>query len=148
MPIGDICIQEVFVASRDTTIQDAALLMRQKHVGDVIIVDNAKDARPVGIVTDRDIVISVVAMKLDPEVFTLGDLTSRPLVTAREDQGVFETIQQMRKNAIRRMPIVDREGKIVGIVAVDDLVQLLAEELAELGKLISREQAREAVTKR
>jgi CBS domain-containing protein len=149
MPIGEVCSREVVVASRETTVQEAARLMRQHHVGDVVVLDTLNGRRvPTGIVTDRDIVISVVATKLDPAVFTLGDLITRELVTARSGQGVFETIQQMRTAGIRRMPIVDDEGSLVGIVAVDDLIQLLGEELGELAKLISREQVQETATRR
>jgi CBS domain-containing protein len=123
--------------------------MRQHHVGDIVVVDTLSGRRvPTGIITDRDIAISVVATKLDPAVFTLGDLVTRELVTARSDQGVFESIQQMRTAGIRRMPVVDNDGNLVGIVAVDDLIQLLGEELGELAKLISREQVQEAATKR
>jgi CBS domain-containing protein len=145
MPIGEICVREVVVAPKETTVQDAAHMMRQHHVGNVLIVDRANgDGAPVGIVTDRDITISVVATKLDPSVFTLGDLVTEKLVAAQEDQGIFETIQQMRLKGIRRMPVVTREGKLVGIVSIDDVIQLLAEEMSELSKLISHEQAREA----
>src|SRR5215472_157037 len=145
MPVGEICVREVVVASRDTTVQDAAHLMRQRHVGNLLIVDRTNgDGKPVGIVTDRDITISVVATKLDPSVFTLGDLVTEKLVAASEDQGIFETIQQMRLKGIRRMPVVNKDGKLVGIVSVDDVIQLLAEEMNELSKLISHEQTREA----
>jgi CBS domain-containing protein len=147
MPIGQVCIHEVVVALRNTSVQDAAKLMRQHHVGDLVIVDD-QQKKPVGIVTDRDLVISVLATKLDPAVFTVGDLITRELVTAHEDQGIFETIQQMRTKGVRRMPIVDSHGTLVGIVSVDDLVRLLGAELSELGRLISREQAREATTRR
>lgn len=149
MPIGEICVREVVVAPKETTVQDAAHLMRQHHVGNLLIVDRPNgDGRPVGIVTDRDITISVVATKLDPSVFTLGDLVTDNLVFAHEEQGVFETIQQMRVKGIRRMPVVDKAGKLIGIVSVDDLIQLLAEEMGELSKLISHEQAREAQTRK
>jgi CBS domain-containing protein len=149
MPIGEVCVREVLVADRATTVQEAAKLMRQHHVGDLVVVDAPNGRRvPKGIVTDRDIVISVVATKLDPAVFTLGDLVTGELVTARDDQGIFEAIQLMRSSGIRRMPIVDGQGSLVGIVSVDDLIQLLGEELSELGKLISREQARETKTRR
>src|SRR5215831_8407113 len=148
MPIGEICVREVVVAPKETTVQDAAHLMRQHHVGNLLIVDRPNgDGVPVGIVTDRDITISVVAPKLDPAVFTLGDLVTEKLAVAPEDQGVFETIQQMRLKGIRRMPVVDKDGKLVGIVSVDDMIQLLAEEMNELSKLIAHEQAREAQLK-
>lgn len=149
MPIGEVCVRDVVVADKTTTIQEAARLMRQHHVGNLVVVDAPNGNRsPSGIVTDRDIVISVVATRLDPAVFTLGDLVMQELVTAREDQGIFETIQQMRANGIRRMPIVNLHNNLVGIVSVDDLIQLLAVELSELGKLISREQAKEVNTRR
>ena len=145
MPIGEICVREVVVAPKDTTVQDAAHMMRQHNVGNILIVDRTNgDGKPVGIVTDRDITISVVATKLDPSVFTLGDLVTEKLVAASEDQGIFETIQQMRLKGIRRMPVVNKDGKLVGIVSVDDVIQLLAEEMNELSKLISHEQTREA----
>ena len=149
MPIGNVCVRDVIVAHRTTTVEEAAHIMRQQHVGDLVVVEADHGRRiPAGIVTDRDIVISVVATKLDPKVFTLGDLLTRNLVTAREDEGVFECIQHMRRKGVRRMPIVDQEGSLVGIVSVDDLVQLLGEELGELGRLISREQEKEVQTRR
>jgi CBS domain-containing protein len=150
MPIGDVCVRDVVIAEKKTTIQEAAQLMRQHHVGNLVVVEKGSGKRriPVGIVTDRDIVVSVVATALDAAVFTLGDLVVQDLVTARDDQGVFECMQQMRMKGIRRMPVVDREGELVGIVSVDDFIQLLSEEMGELAKLIAREQVREAQSKR
>jgi CBS domain-containing protein len=112
-------------------------------------VDESNGIRvPVGIITDRDLVIGVMALKLDPEVFTVGDLIHEELVTARASQGVFETLKQMRVKGVRRMPIVDdEEGNLVGILSVDDIVHLLAEEMRELSKLITREQRREKLTR-
>ena len=150
MPIGDVCVREVVVSGRDTTVREAAKLMTQHHVGNLVVVRENAAGRtiPVGIITDRDIVRNVVAEALDPATFTLGDLGARDLVTAREDQGIFECMQDMRINGIRRMPVVDRDGGLVGIISLDDLIQLLAEEMGELAKLISREQMREAEIRR
>lgn len=149
MPIGDVCIREVLVATPETTITEAARLMRQHHVGDLVVV-GSKNGNPIptGIVTDRDIVLSVVATHLDPSIFTLGDMVTDNLITVREDLGVFECIQKMRTKGVRRMPVVDAQGRLVGIISVDDLIQLLGQELSELGRLISREQAKELVTRR
>jgi len=148
MPIGDVCIREVVTASRGTTIQEACGLMRHHHVGNVVVIEDYEGAsRPVGIITDRDIVVSVIALGLTPNVFSLGDLLSHPLVSAQQDQGIFECIRHMRMSGVRRMPIVDHSGGLVGIVSVDDLIQLLAEEMGELAQLISKEQAQEAQTK-
>ena len=149
MSVGEICTREVAVADRGMTIQEAAHLMRQHHVGNVVVVEEQNGKRvPVGIVTDRDIVVSVVATKLDPAIFTVGDLVMQKLTTCREDEGVLACIRQMRTKGIRRMPVVDQEGKLVGIVAVDDVIQLLAEEMNAVGKLIAREQVQEAKHKR
>lgn len=143
MPVGELCVRDVIICNRTTTVQDAAQLMLKYNVGDVLLVDESGGKRiPVGIITDRDIVVGVVALKLDPARTTAGDLMKREVVTVREDQGVFETIQHMRMNGIRRMPVVDRNGALVGILSIDDLIQLLAEEMSELAKLISKEQPR------
>ena len=150
MPIGDVCMRDVVVATKDATVQEAAALMRRHHVGDLVVVEERADGRkiPVGIVTDRDMVVSVVAPTLNAAVYTVGDLAIRELVTVKEDQGIFEAIQQMRMTGVRRMPVVDHAGGLVGIISVDDLVQLLSEEMGELAKLISREQVLEIENKR
>ena len=150
MPIGEVCVRDVVVVSKEQTIQQAAVLMRRNHVGDLVVVEERAGGRqvPVGIVTDRDIVVSVLATAVDPQVYTVGDLVARKLLTVAEDQGVFETIQYMRTNGVRRMPVVDRAGGVVGIISVDDLIQLLSDEMSELAKLIAREQVHEAAIKR
>jgi len=149
MAIGNVCIRDVIVASRETTAREAARLMTEHHVGNLVVVEDIGGRRvPVGIITDRDIVRNVVAEALDASLFTLGDLAARDLVTVREDQGVFECMQQMRINGIRRMPVLDLKGGLVGIISLYDLIQLLAEEMSELAKVIVREQARETVLRR
>ncbi len=146
MPIGDVCVRDVVVAGPETTVREAARLMAKHHVGNLVVVQEASRGRlvPIGIVTDRDIVRNVVAEALDAGAFTLGDLGARDLVTVSEDLGIFECLRHMRLNGIRRMPVVDQDGALVGIISLDDLVQLLAEEMGELGRLIAREQAHEA----
>ncbi len=148
MPIGEICKREVVFSHRNHTVREAALLMREYHVGDLVVVEENGKRKPVGIVTDRDIAISIVALGLDPDVITVGDIMGPELVTMRENQGVFETIQQMRFKGVRRLPIVGEDGALVGIVAVDDLVALFADELSELSKVIAREQMVEVKTRR
>lgn len=145
MPIGDVCIRDVVVAGPDTTVREAAKLMAAHHVGNLVLVREEAKGRvvPTGIITDRDIVRNVVAEGLDAAAFTLGDLGVRELVTVRSDQGIFECMQHMRLSGIRRVPVVDRDGGLVGIISLDDLTQLLAEEMGELAKVISREQAHE-----
>lgn len=149
MPIGDICVRDVVTATRETTIEEAAQLMRMNHVGDLLVIEGMNGTRtPVGIITDRDIVVSVVALQLDPGALSVGDVMVPDLEMASENQGVFETIQQMRSAGVRRLPVVSRQQSLIGIVSIDDLLQLLAEELGEMAKLISREQRKEAHARR
>lgn len=151
MTIGSICNREVVIAERNMAVSDVAALMRDFHVGDVVVVDDLNGRRkPLGIVTDRDIAIEVVAMKVDPDGLKAADLMTRELVSVRESEGVFETIRHMRQKGVRRVPVVDDFGWLVGVVAMDDLLELLAEEIGELARLVNQEvgierQTRQAV---
>lgn len=145
MPIGEFCKREVVFASRKTSIPDAAKLMRQHHVGDLVVVAMIDGKQvPVGMVTDRDIVIEIVSKSLDFKDFTVGDIMSPNLVTVPNDEGVFEAIRLMRSKGVRRIPVVDKKGALLGILSADDLLDLLAEEMTELAKVAPRERAREA----
>lgn len=145
MLVGEVCTRKVIVASRGTSIFEAAKLMREHHTGDVVVTDDFDGRRvPVGIVTDRDIVIGVLAQQLNPTGLTLGEIMTATLVTAKEADGLFETIRLMRAEAVRRVPIVDTEGSLVGILSLDDVVELMAEELGDLATLIRQEQRKEA----
>ena len=149
MTIGALCTRNVATAPRDMTAVAAAQLMRKRHVGDVIVTDTIKGKPvPAGVITDRDIVISVVAPHLDPAVFTVGDMLLRPAITCRETDDVASCLESMRANAIRRMPVVDKKGSLVGVISADDLVRFLAGEFASVAKLIAREQAVERKTRK
>ena len=150
MSIGEICSRETVFTTRDTTVATAARLMRHHHVGTLVVVEQMNGGRrmPVGIVTDRDVVVEVMATGLDPNAITVGDIMGQELVTARESEGVLETMQIMRYKGVRRLPIVDKDGQLVGIVSIDDLLEVLAEEFSELAKIMAREQARETSSRR
>ena len=144
MPIGTIRTRDVVVAYRHTKVSEAARLMRQHHVGDVVVVDDVDGRRvPCGIITDRDIVVGVVAKGLDPEAILVSDLMAGEITVGRELTGVADTIQLMRSKGVRRLPIVDALGTLIGIVTADDLLALLSEEMAWLATMIAREQHRE-----
>lgn len=149
MTIGEICNREVAYTARDTTVQAAAKLMRNYHVGTLVVVDEFSGRRvPAGIVTDRDIVVEVNAVDLDPKVITVGDIMGQELVTIAESAGLLETMEVMRFKGVRRLPVVGREGELVGIVSIDDLLEILAEELSDLTRIVAREQAHEAQARR
>lgn len=98
---------------------------------------------PVGIITDRDIVVSVIALGLDPSSLLVGDIMTDDLLTTSEDDDVYETIERMRFRGIRRVPVVNKAGGLTGIVSVDDLLEFLAEEMGELSRISSHQQAHE-----
>jgi CBS domain-containing protein len=150
MTIGEICTRETVITTRETTVAAAARLMRQHHVGTLVVVDQVNGGKhvPVGIVTDRDAVVEVMATGLDPNAITVGDIMDQELVTARESEGVLETMQIMRYKGVRRLPIVGKAGELIGIVSIDDLLEVLAEEFSELAKIFAREQTRETTTRR
>lgn len=145
MPVGEICNREVVIAEKSLSVIEAARLMRTHHVGDLVVVEVRDDRKhPVGIVTDRDIVVEVVAAGVNPESLKVGDIMGPEVATVRESEGLFETLRYMRDKGVRRMPVVDGTGGLVGILTLDDLLGLLAEEMTELAKLVSRERQREA----
>ena len=149
MPIGEICNREVVIVQRDATTSEAAQLMRQHHVGDVVVVEDRGGAKiPVGIVTDRDLVVEIMAPEIDQFVITVGDIMVPELATVRENAGIFEAIEYMRAKGVRRVPVVSDSGGLIGILALDDLLQLLAEELLALAKLVGNEQTRETISRR
>jgi len=150
MGVGEICTRETVFTTRETTVATAARLMRHHHVGTLVVVEEMNGGKrvPVGIVTDRDVVVEVMATGLDPNAITVGDIMGQDLVTARESEGVLETMQIMRYKGVRRLPIVGKDGQLIGIVSFDDLLEVLAEEFGELAKIVAREQARETSGRR
>ncbi|MHB1402544.1 MAG: CBS domain-containing protein [Thiobacillus sp.] len=148
MAVGEICNREVVIAKKTLSVVDAAQLMRKHHVGDLVVVEERNGRRhPVGIVTDRDIVVEVVAAGVNPDALKVGDIMGPEVATVRESEGLFEALRYMRDKGVRRMPVVDRDGGLVGILTLDDLLSLLAEEMTELAKLVSHERQREAASR-
>lgn len=149
MPVSDICEWNVVTLQRNATVAECANQMRQTHVGAIVVVEHAgSQAVPVGIVTDRDIVVEVVATGLDPEVMTLGDIMSDNLVVANHTSGIFEAIQKMAAKGVRRLPLVDSAGALVGIVTMDDLYAVIADELSCFSRLLKKEQKNEFTRRR
>lgn len=148
MAVGEICNRDVVVAEKALSVVEAAQLMRKHHVGDLVVVeDRGGRKHPVGIVTDRDIVVEVVAAGVNPDALKVGDIMGPEMATVRESEGLFEALRYMRDKGVRRMPVVDGTGVLVGILTLDDLLSLLAEEMTELAKLVSHERHREAVAR-
>ncbi len=135
MNVGEICSRIVVVAESSTPVQQAAKLMRDHHIGALVVTAGGTGARrPIGIVTDRDLVVEVVAADVDYRTLTVGDIMSERPATINETAGLFEVIAQMRSGGVRRLVVVDANGHLLGIVAMDDLIPVLAEEQSALAQ--------------
>ena len=144
MNAGEICNREVVIAYRDTSLAEAARLMREHHVGSLIVViERAKERVPVGILTDRDIVVAVVAKELDARTLKVGEVMSGGVFAVREQDGLAEVLRAMREHGVRRVPVVTPGGALAGILTIDDLLELVADELSDFVRTISRERVRE-----
>jgi CBS domain-containing protein len=149
MSVSEYCNREVVITTADTEILEAAKLMRAHHVGDLVVVEQRGEATvPIGIVTDRDLVIEVLAQEIEPKAITVGDVMSGELVTARAGDDLWSVLNRMRQLGIRRLPVVGEGGELVGILTLDDVLELLSEGLMDLVKLIKRELTEEASNRR
>ena len=148
--IGEVCMHDPVTATRETTVAAAARLMRENHVGSVIVVDRIEDGLrlPLGIVTDRDLVVEVTATGLDPETITVGDIMGPELVTILAAKDVTAAVRYMRTKGVRRLPVVNDAGRLVGLASFDDVLEFVVDDLVELAKTPSIEQSREARQRR
>lgn len=149
MTIGEICSRITVLAGRSTPLTEAARLMREHHVGSLVVVEEEGRGRvPVGIVTDRDIVVEVLAPELDYRTVSVGEIMSTDLITVREQDDVLDALRLMRRRGIRRIPVVTESGTLAGIVTIDDVLEIVAEQLDNLVKAIVSEQSKESRTRR
>lgn len=126
--------RRVITANLDDTVFDVANLMRTERVGCVVVI---RDGRPVGILTDRDIVLRVVAEGLDPRREQVAGIVTYDAATVLRTDGFETAVRIMREHGVRRLPIIDADGRVTGIVTADDLVALLGRELSALGEAIT-----------
>jgi len=131
-PIKNFATAVVAVVEPETPAVVVAKLMRQHHIGALVVVDATEKSRAVGIVTDRDLVLELMAEGLDPAVFTAGDIMSVDLVTATPEMDAMDAVQLMKTHRLRRLVIVDDSERLVGIATMEDVLELLARELAGL----------------
>jgi CBS domain-containing protein len=149
MLLKDLCTTDVVSFSPDCNALHAARLMRLHHVGDVVVVDDAaSEHSPIGVVTDRDIVVEVLGKELDPAKVALHEIMRKPAVIARASEDVMQAVERMRTHGVRRIPVVDETSNLVGILCLDDLLKPLSAAAATLAEVIAREQDNEHRTRR
>ena len=137
MSVGRICTRTVDVADLDETAQVAASRMNTRNVGTLVVIDEHKS--PVGIVTDRDLAMRVVGKGLDANSTPLEAVMSGLPESVTEDTPIESAIATMRRGPHRRLPVVDEQKRLVGLLSLDDVLDLLSEEFEEIGKLVRRE---------
>lgn len=148
MRISDICTRDAVHIRAAATVREAAESMRKHHVGALVVVDQPNGERiPIGMITDRDIVVSVVAAGVDPQSLTVGDVMSRLPATCSEDEDVFEAIETMCDRGVRRLPVLNAKGGLAGMLSTDDVFGALSTHARELSHALTREQVHEMLAR-
>ena len=151
MNVGALCKKNPVTVREFDELTAAAKLMREQHVGYLVVVEpSAADGsyRPIGVLTDRDIVVGVVAREVDPRTLRVGDLMSRRPVVADESGSVESALNHMRRIGVRRLPIVGRTGQLVGVLSLDDVLDTLTAEMITVSRSIQNELRLETALRR
>jgi len=148
MLLKDICTPEVVTCSPTTSVLAAARLMRERHVGDLIVMESSGEASPLGIVTDRDIVIEVLGRELDPATVRVRDVMRAPVVIAHGGEDAAVAVERMCTHGVRRVPVMGADRRLIGIVSLDDLVRQLAANAQALADVVTHQQTREQRARR
>lgn len=143
---GDICTRAVTIAFPSMAVNEAARLMRDRHVGCLVVVEERtlEDRVVVGMLTDRDIAIGVVAADRDPHGMRVGDIMSKGVISAREDDSLADLLSAMRRKGVRRVPVVSPQGSLIGVVALDDVLDVLAQEMKAVAEAVGAASRHEA----
>lgn len=142
MRVSELCKRPLVTCARDTTAREVAAVMRARHVGAVVVLDGA--GRPAGIVTDRDLVVEVMAEAVDPDALLAEDVMAASPQTALDCESLTDAMWRMRAHGVRRLPVVDAAGIAIGMLAADDIAVSLAADLRELMQIAPAQREREA----
>jgi CBS domain-containing protein len=141
MYVAQLCSRNVATIRPSDEVVAAAQLMRERHVGYLVVVESdLAGALPVGVLTDRDIVIGVVARGVNPDSLRVRDVMSPTPVVVPELDSVEKAVQEMRRIGVRRMPVVDRQGALTGVLSLDDVLDAVSSELRDLAVAVRNEQ--------
>lgn len=136
MSVGRICCREVQLAAADETVVAAARRIGEERVGTLLVLNEAKE--PIGLITDRDLVLRVIATGKDPQTTHVEEIMTRAPKVIREDTPIEAALGLMRTGSFRRLPVVNQLGELVGILSLDDVLALLAEEFAYIGSVVEQ----------
>jgi predicted transcriptional regulator len=139
MQVGEVCTRAVVQCPKNASALEAAKTMRDAHIGNVVVVEDRDGKKvPIGVITDRDIVVQLVAKEVNPSDVTVTDLMGTDLYVAFEEEDIHDAIQRMRYRGVRRLPVVGPDSTLTGIIALDDLLEYLADELVGIARVSSR----------
>ena len=150
MLLNYFCMLDVARCSPRTTVLEAAHLMRRHHTGDLVVVEDDGEERhsPLGVITDRDIVVEVLAQGADPATTLVSHVMRTPVVIANAHEDSSQVLERMRVHGVRRIPVVGDDGWLVGIVTADDMLKQLATDAHMLTEIVSKEQSKEQRARR
>ena len=134
--LGKVCTKPVVTASATMTVAEAARAMRVKNVGTVVVVNAG---RPIGLLTDRDLVVDVLAHGKDPDVVRVSEVMRKKPIVIGADEGVLDAAKMFAKTGVRRLPVVAKDGKLIGIITMDDVLMLLGNEMGHIASALSAE---------
>jgi len=144
MRVDQYCKRAVVAIDGEADICEAARLMRESHVGFLVVFDKDDPRRvPQGVITDRDIVLEVTALEVDPHAVTVADVMTRDPMIAHESDDLSELMRGMRLAGIRRVPVVDGRGSLAGVIAVDDVIDVVSAMMGDIAASIRTEQRQE-----
>jgi CBS domain-containing protein len=144
MYVNEVCNTDVEIISQEASAAEAARQMRRAHVGALVVMADPGDAGSVvGMVTDRDLVIEVLAMDIDPSEVSVGDIITRELLFVNADADIEDALELMARQGVRRLPVFNGEGLLEGVLALDDILWVQAQQLSSLVRVIGRERRNE-----
>lgn len=144
MKVARLCTHDVVTVTADTLLQHVAERMRAQHVGDVVVLDADGSSRPVGILTDRDLVLAVMALDLDPQTFIVSDILGGDLLCLEECEEIDEALRQMRQRGVRRVPVVDGHGLLRGLLSLDHVIDYVAGLVEQVAALVQAQRHHES----
>ncbi|MBW4050154.1 MAG: CBS domain-containing protein [Proteobacteria bacterium] len=147
MNAGSVCKHAVVTVTPTDDLIAAAHVMREKHVGYLVVCDAALGGRVVGVLTDRDLVVAVLAQEADVRALKVSDVMTRDPLVIDGGQSIEAVLRHMREAGVRRVPVVDRSGALAGVLSIDDVLERIAEQLVNIAGSIRNEQRMERVVR-
>jgi len=142
METSKLISKKVITVKKNESVQDAAKLMRKHHIGDVVVLDPKSNA-PIGMLTDRDIVLATIALNIPYEGLSVGDIMTEKLVTVGQNADIHEIIRLMKAHGVKRIPVVGAKKNLLGIISRDNVMKYLGDEFSSIGDTYQRQRSKE-----